>query len=59
MLADTTYPLLLKWVGAADAPENVLQTVRIDLPVAMSGKVGGGQLGGMSRWKAPSPPTAA
>ena len=47
VLADTTYPLLLKWVGAADAPENVLQTVRIDLPVAMSGEVGGGQLGGM------------
>ena len=47
VLADTTYPLLLKWVGAADAPENVLQTVRIDLPVAMSGEVGRGQLGGM------------
>jgi outer membrane protein OmpA-like peptidoglycan-associated protein len=46
VLADTTYPLLLKWVGAADAPENVLQTVRIDLPVAMSGEVGRGQLGG-------------
>lgn len=32
MLADTTYPLILKWVGASDAPENVLQTVRVDLP---------------------------
>ena len=32
VLADTTYPLILKWVGAADAPENVLQTVRVDLP---------------------------
>ena len=33
VLADTTYPLLLKWVGASDAPENVLQTVRVDLPL--------------------------
>jgi outer membrane protein OmpA-like peptidoglycan-associated protein len=32
VLADTTYPLILKWVGASDAPENVLQTVRVDLP---------------------------
>ncbi len=47
VLADTTYPLLLKWVGASDAPENVLQTVRIYLPVAGSGEVGRGQIGGM------------
>ncbi len=32
VLADTTYPLILKWVGASDAPENVLQTVRVDPP---------------------------
>ena len=32
VLADTTYPLVLKWIGASDAPENVLQTVRVDLP---------------------------
>jgi len=37
VLADTTYPLLLKWTGASDAPENVLQTVRIDLPVLTAG----------------------
>ncbi|HYC33431.1 MAG TPA: OmpA family protein [Gemmatimonadales bacterium] len=44
VLADTTYPLILKWVGAADAPENVLQTVRVDLPQAnpsREGAVGG------------------
>jgi outer membrane protein OmpA-like peptidoglycan-associated protein len=37
VLADTTYPLLLKWVGASDAPENVLQTVRVDLPLGTGG----------------------
>ena len=45
VLADTTYPLMLKWVGASDAPENVLQTVRVDLPpplVAMRGARGTG-----------------
>jgi outer membrane protein OmpA-like peptidoglycan-associated protein len=47
VLADTTYPLLLKWVGASDAPENVLQTVRIDLPVAQSREGERGQKGGM------------
>lgn len=47
ILADTTYPLLLKWVGASDAPENVLQTVRIDLPVHTSGS--GKLLGGSGR----------
>ena len=40
VLADTTYPLLLKWVGAADAPENVLQTVRVDLPPDQGAKDG-------------------
>lgn len=40
VLADTTYPLLLKWVGASDAPENVLQTVRVDLPLEGAGKDG-------------------
>lgn len=47
VLADTTYPLLLKWIGASDAPENVLQTVRIDLPGPGSGGRGRGQEGGM------------
>jgi outer membrane protein OmpA-like peptidoglycan-associated protein len=32
VLADTTYPLVLKWIGASDAPGNVLQTVRVDPP---------------------------
>jgi outer membrane protein OmpA-like peptidoglycan-associated protein len=34
ILADSTYPLLLKWVGAPAEPENVLQTTRIDYPSA-------------------------
>lgn len=33
VLADSTYPLILKWVGAFREPGNVLQTTRIDLPV--------------------------
>ena len=41
VLADTTYPLLLKWIGASDAPENVLQTVRVDLPVHGDGNAAG------------------
>ena len=44
VLADTTYPLILKWVGASDAPENVLQTVRVDLPPANPSR--GGEIGG-------------
>lgn len=32
VLADTAYPLVLKWIGASQAPENVLQTVRVDPP---------------------------
>ena len=32
VLADSAYPLLLKWVGAYDEPTNVLQTTRIDVP---------------------------
>ena len=47
VLADTTYPLILKWVGASDAPGNVLQTVRIDLPVAESREADRGQKGGL------------
>jgi outer membrane protein OmpA-like peptidoglycan-associated protein len=34
VLADSTYPLILKWVGAFGEPTNVLQTTRIDLPLA-------------------------
>ncbi|HEU4828378.1 MAG TPA: OmpA family protein [Gemmatimonadales bacterium] len=30
--ADSTYPLILKWVGAFREPGNVLQTTRIELP---------------------------
>jgi outer membrane protein OmpA-like peptidoglycan-associated protein len=33
VLADSTYPLLLKWVGAFRETGNVLQTTRIDLPL--------------------------
>ena len=32
MLADSTYPLILKWIGAVREGGNVLQTTRIDLP---------------------------
>lgn len=31
VLADSTYPLLLKWIGAHGAGDNVLQTVRVDV----------------------------
>ena len=33
VLADSAYPLILKWVGAFGATGNVLQTTRIDLPI--------------------------
>jgi outer membrane protein OmpA-like peptidoglycan-associated protein len=36
VLADSTYPLILKWIGAFREPGNVLQTTRIDLPVELS-----------------------
>jgi len=42
VLADTTYPLVLKWIGASDAPENVLQTVRVDPPPTTEGQGLGG-----------------
>jgi outer membrane protein OmpA-like peptidoglycan-associated protein len=32
ILADSAYPLLLKWVGAANEPTNILQTTRIEFP---------------------------
>lgn len=32
ILADSAYPMLLKWVGAASSATNVLQTTRIDFP---------------------------
>ncbi len=49
VLADSTYPLLLKWVGHSAQPTNVLQTVRVDFPIAEGGGTGtttpgGGQL---------------
>ncbi len=34
VLADSTYPLILKWVGNFGEPTNVLQTTRIDQPLA-------------------------
>ena len=34
VLADTAYPLILRWVGNFGEPTNVLQTTRIDLPLA-------------------------
>lgn len=45
VLADSTYPLILKWVGAHRETGNVLQTTRIDLPppaVAGNGGAAGG-----------------
>ena len=34
ILADSTYPLILRWVGAFGEPGNILQTTRIDIPLA-------------------------
>jgi outer membrane protein OmpA-like peptidoglycan-associated protein len=34
VLADSSYPLILKWVSAFGEPDNVLQTTRIELPLA-------------------------
>ncbi len=45
VLADSTYPLLLKWTGAFQEPGNVLQTVRIDVPT-QAGTPGGTGIGG-------------
>ena len=33
ILADSTYPLILKWIGAFREAANVLQTTRIDMPL--------------------------
>jgi outer membrane protein OmpA-like peptidoglycan-associated protein len=35
VLADSAYPLILKWVGAFRETGNVLQTTRIDLPLEL------------------------
>jgi outer membrane protein OmpA-like peptidoglycan-associated protein len=40
ILADSTYPLLLKWIGHSAQPTNVLQTVRVDFPVGDGGGSG-------------------
>lgn len=40
VLADSTYPLILRWVGAFGEPTNVLQTTRIDLPLAPAPREG-------------------
>lgn len=36
VLADSAYPLILKWIGGARETGNVLQTTRIDLPFETS-----------------------
>lgn len=36
VLADSAYPLILKWIGGARETGNVLQTTRIDLPFEVS-----------------------
>ncbi len=41
ILADSTYPLLLKWVGAFGQPDNVLQTIRVDRPSGVAVVAGG------------------
>jgi outer membrane protein OmpA-like peptidoglycan-associated protein len=35
VLADSTYPLLLKWIGAHTQTTNVLQTIRIDVAASL------------------------
>jgi outer membrane protein OmpA-like peptidoglycan-associated protein len=35
VLADSTYPLILRWSGAFRETDNVLQTTRIDLPLVL------------------------
>jgi outer membrane protein OmpA-like peptidoglycan-associated protein len=35
VLADSAYPMLLKWVGSHTQRSNVLQTVRVDVPSAL------------------------
>ncbi|HEX6943121.1 MAG TPA: OmpA family protein [Gemmatimonadaceae bacterium] len=37
VLADSTYPLLLKWIGAHTQERNVLQTIRVDGSESLSG----------------------
>jgi outer membrane protein OmpA-like peptidoglycan-associated protein len=46
VLADSTYPLILKWTGAFQEPGNVLQTVRIDVPARIDSSFGIGKAGG-------------
>jgi len=40
VLADSTYPLILKWIGAYQETSNVLQTTRIDVPEKGAGNKG-------------------
>jgi outer membrane protein OmpA-like peptidoglycan-associated protein len=48
ILADSTYPLILRWIGAFGEPGNILQTTRIDIPLAPvpgeGAALGGGSL---------------
>jgi outer membrane protein OmpA-like peptidoglycan-associated protein len=46
VLADSTYPLILKWIGAFQEPGNVLQTVRIDVTPRIDGPSGAGKAAG-------------
>jgi outer membrane protein OmpA-like peptidoglycan-associated protein len=47
VLADSVYPLLLKWIGHSAQPTNVYQTVRVDFPPAGSElTASGGKLSG-------------
>jgi outer membrane protein OmpA-like peptidoglycan-associated protein len=46
VLADSIYPLILKWVGAHRETANVLQTTRIDLPAKGGGTKGSLPAGG-------------
>jgi outer membrane protein OmpA-like peptidoglycan-associated protein len=46
VLADSTYPLILKWTGAFQEPGNVLQTVRVDVPAPIVSSSGAGKAEG-------------
>jgi outer membrane protein OmpA-like peptidoglycan-associated protein len=46
VLADSTYPLILKWTGAFQEPGNVLQTVRIDVTPRIDGPSRAGKAAG-------------
>ena len=47
VLADSAYPLILKWIGHFMEPRNVLQTTRIDLPLRSAPADGVAEGGGV------------